>query len=374
LDDDGPSSAVVSDSLLIFNTESCTIFAVNRFTGDMVWSHWLGDPLLSTPVVSDGRVYTSYPNMKFRNIGRINDTYKNIKPTHPFICMDATDGKPLWQIWLDGDVMVSPVIVDSNIFLTTFSGTLYKINKITGKILACVAMNATSPPTIIHNRVLVTKRADDALSVKESISILDIESLEFIKEFEKKDAPYLDFEVQKESKLKIRSERLDAANGFGGGAPVASGWQLASQNIGQSNVSSLQLFQPSTVNLYKGKAINLMGNTIKSVDPISEKLNWDYKIDIDQIAEGGSVASTPIVVGDLLVTVTLNGRLIVLDCETGKTIFEKETNENVRSSPIVNKGVVFIPTTSGKVLSIDTKLVALDGYPMFMKNSEHCLR
>ena len=46
LADDGPSSAVVEDDIVVFNTESCTIFAVSLKTGEMLWSYWLGDPLM----------------------------------------------------------------------------------------------------------------------------------------------------------------------------------------------------------------------------------------------------------------------------------------------------------------------------------------
>jgi len=56
LDDDGPSSAVISDGVVVFNTESCTIFALDAQTGRHLWSWWLGDPLMSTPTISKGRL------------------------------------------------------------------------------------------------------------------------------------------------------------------------------------------------------------------------------------------------------------------------------------------------------------------------------
>lgn len=371
LDDDGPSSAVVTDSLLVFNTESCTIFAVDRFNGEMVWSHWLGDPLLSTPVASKNRIYTSYPSLKVYSDTTLTKKYKKIKPSHPFICLDASNGRIIWQKWLDGDVLKTPVIVDSNIYFTTFPGTLYKLDKMTGDIISCASLKATSPPSFSENRILITKRSDDSTGVKESIALLDATSLGFIKEFEKTEAPYLDYSIQKQSKLKTISDSLDLGNGFFGGAPVTSGWKLASSNIGQSNVASLQLFQPSLVSVYKNNVICLMGDVIKCIDPLKEKMLWSYRIDIDQIAEGGSVASSPLISGDKLITVTLKGKLIILDCNTGEVLFEKKTNKTVRSSPVVKGGVVFIPTTTGELISINTNINGLDDYPMFMKNSEH---
>jgi Ca-activated chloride channel family protein len=52
--DDGPTGAVVQDGYVVFNTESCTLFVVRASTGEMVWSRWLGDPLMSQPAV-EGR-------------------------------------------------------------------------------------------------------------------------------------------------------------------------------------------------------------------------------------------------------------------------------------------------------------------------------
>src|SRR5438094_3287910 len=61
LDDDGPTAAVCEDGVVVFNTESCTLFAVDADTGKLLWSHWLGDPLTSTPTIANGVVFTSYP-------------------------------------------------------------------------------------------------------------------------------------------------------------------------------------------------------------------------------------------------------------------------------------------------------------------------
>ena len=59
LDDDGPSSAVVEEDIAVFNTESCTIVACDVLTGELLWSHYLGDPLMSTPSIAGGLVFTA---------------------------------------------------------------------------------------------------------------------------------------------------------------------------------------------------------------------------------------------------------------------------------------------------------------------------
>ena len=57
----GPSSAVVEDSVLLINTQSCSLYALEAYTGKMLWSKWLGPNLYSMPSIDNGKVYAVYP-------------------------------------------------------------------------------------------------------------------------------------------------------------------------------------------------------------------------------------------------------------------------------------------------------------------------
>jgi outer membrane protein assembly factor BamB len=59
--DDGPTAAIVVDGVVLFNTESCTLAAVDVATGALLWEKWLGDPLMAQPAAADGRVVMAYP-------------------------------------------------------------------------------------------------------------------------------------------------------------------------------------------------------------------------------------------------------------------------------------------------------------------------
>jgi hypothetical protein len=59
--DDGPTAAVLTDGLAVFNTESCTLETVETATGKVVWEKWLEDPLLAQPAVGGARVVMVYP-------------------------------------------------------------------------------------------------------------------------------------------------------------------------------------------------------------------------------------------------------------------------------------------------------------------------
>src|SRR5437868_5389881 len=70
--DDGPTAAVVADGYVAFNTESCTLIVVDAKTGKLVWQEWLGDPLMSQPAVSQGRVYMAYPGGQRGHAGQLS--------------------------------------------------------------------------------------------------------------------------------------------------------------------------------------------------------------------------------------------------------------------------------------------------------------
>jgi len=58
LEDNGPTAAVFDDGRVVFNTESCTLFALDGKTGKRLWLRRLGDPTLSQTAVADGLVFT----------------------------------------------------------------------------------------------------------------------------------------------------------------------------------------------------------------------------------------------------------------------------------------------------------------------------
>src|SRR5262249_8589369 len=99
IDDDGPSAAVGDDGVMVFNTESCTIFAVDADTGKHLWSHWLGDPLTSTPTIANGVVFTSYPANGGGGQNARGGANKRPPCAHGLIALELPNGEIRWQGW-----------------------------------------------------------------------------------------------------------------------------------------------------------------------------------------------------------------------------------------------------------------------------------
>ena len=379
LDDDGPSSGVIEDDIVVFNTESCTVFAVDAKSGRHIWSYWLGDPLMSTPTISNGKVFTSYPahfpgyalTDKSVNDSIAEKLVQHI-PTHVLISIDLYSGEILWQKWIDGDVMSAPVANGDELFVTTFPGTLYKFQQENGEILSAKKMRATSAPVIQEDEVFVSRRADsEGEAVSESIANLDKKNAQTKGTYMKKPAPYLDGEVQDKSKLKGESMDLDAGNGFSGGAPASSGWFRASMNIGQSNVSSLQSFQGSRILNYKDNNYATMGDELICTNPKDGSVVWKADIKGDLKDVGGFLGTPPITVGGHIIIANHHGDVIIFDYLTGKEIQKYETSEPIRYQPVVEDGWIYISTATGKLIAIDTKNPDLTGWPMWGANAAH---
>jgi Ca-activated chloride channel family protein len=372
LDDDGPSSPAISDGLIVFNTESCTIFVCDLVTGKLIWSYYLGDPLMSMPTIANGIVFTSYPaNYKTDLRGQTNDSafkYLNGLPTHVLAAFDARTGAVLWQKWIDSDIMSAPVAKDDLLYVTTFSGALYKVKQKTGEIIEAKAMRATSVPIFSKdNDLIVSKRSDLATDSLASESII-VGKPGNAKTVYKKNAYYLDKKIQNRASMKVSSEKMDAGNGFAAGAPAAANWQAAEVNIGYSNVSSLQAFQGSRGVYMKGQLYNTMGDEIICTDSKGD-VRWKHKLDGDMKNEGGFMGTPPIYANGYIIVATYSGEVLTID-EKGKLLKKYEIKNPVRYQPVVDKGWIYVTTVNGRLYAINTGNPLITGWNMWGANAE----
>ncbi|MBC7875448.1 MAG: PQQ-binding-like beta-propeller repeat protein [Ferruginibacter sp.] len=372
LDDDGPSSPAVEDGIIVFNTESCTIFACDLLTGKQIWSYWLGDPLMSMPTIANGIVYTSYPAHYEGGISKPkNDTANNqlsIFPSHVLIAFDLKTGDIRWQKWIDSDIMSAPVAKDELLYLTTFSGALYKIEQKSGEILEAKAIRATSAPVFDNNNeLIISRRTDNARDSVASESLVRGMGLSRGYLYNKQ-AHYLDERVQVVSGLKTEAAKMDAGNGFTSGAPTSSNWQAANKNIGQSNVASLQSFQGSRALYQDGHLYHTMGDEIVCTDS-SGVVKWKHALEGDLKKQGGFMGTPPVYANGYIIIATLSGEVLIMDAKVGKIIKKYLIKDPVRYQPIAEKGWIYVTTVNSKLYAINTGNPAITGWNMWGGNA-----
>jgi outer membrane protein assembly factor BamB len=263
LDDDGPSMAVPYEDLILFGTESCTLFALHQDTGKLAWSAYLGDPLLSGPAIANGKVVTVYPavveppaavksliekpadpaitvdtsateqsrslkdelaqisaaprqdNQDAATKTQISDL---LEPTHVAICMHARTGEVLWQRWIDSDCLSNPVIAKKHVYITSLSGTLYEFSLDDGSVLNAQRAQGTSAPLIEEDQIYLSRRLElpDG-SVLEYLATLESDGVRHRYATDPYDAPYLQASVQMNGELQDNAMEFEQMNGFGGG-------------------------------------------------------------------------------------------------------------------------------------------------------------
>jgi outer membrane protein assembly factor BamB len=291
------------------------------------------------PTIANGIVFTAYPSPQGRpvqpenaaplaNQAPVPNAESDAAPppaavngTHVLIAIDLHTGRILWQRWVDGDV-------------------------------------------------ILTRRSErEGEQAAESMANLGVARLIQSKEYNKKNAPYLDKRVQADSNLKKKSADFDAGNGFSGGAPASSGWEAANEVVGQSNVSSLQSFQGSRAPVYKGAAFNTMGDELVSTNPATGRTNWKMKISGDLAREGGFIGAPPLAAGDRIVLAGYNGEISIHDPATGMTLKTYAVAGRIRYQPVIQDGWIYVTTDDGKLIAVNTGDIILTGWNMWGGNA-----
>lgn len=370
LDDDGPSNPACEQGVCVINTESCTLFALDAETGQQLWSWWLGDPLTSSPTIAGGRVFTSFPAAETSD-GKPRPE----GASHVLAAFDLKKGKQLWDLWLDSDVMSAPVAVGEFVYVTTFAGTVIKVEQATGKVRYAMKAQATSAPVVQFDAkgvesMYYTRRGEaEADGAEEMIIRADHNHPKTRYKSAKKKATYIDQKAQLKTEYAEKALAADSGNGFGAGAPAAANGVLAAQMVGVGSVSSMQGFQGSRVLQMGSRNVNTMGDEVVATDADSGAVLWKQKLPGDA-KHGGFFGTAPVPAGSSVLTATLAGEVQRLDAATGKVLKRYAVGGRVRSQPVIAGGWIYVGTEDGRLVGINTKDAAVDGWPTWGGNAQ----
>lgn len=355
LDDDGPSAPACQDDVCVFNTESCTVFAVEAKSGELLWSWWLGDPLMSAPTIANGMVYTAFPAQGNTDGSRAHQQSATpaARPpgmSHALGAFDLRTGEMKWSRWIDADVMSAPVATSDALFVTTFAGTVMKLDPADGTIVQARRDRATSAPVIADGSLFYSRRDDGDDGVTEALVRSSATKGSYVTA--RKKAEYLDEKVQSKSKMGERGRSLDASNGFSGGAPASANAQTANALVGQASVSTLQAFQGSRALSYRGLNVNSMGDEVVCTKAESGEEVWRLALDGDLANAGGFLAAPPVAAGGELFIATLAGEVLQLDPDSGKVTKRHRVGRALRSQPVVEDGWLYVGTDDGQLVAV----------------------
>jgi Ca-activated chloride channel family protein len=308
--DPGPTSAVVDDDELAYNTFSCSMEVLQSSTGKVLWTKWLGSETPNPPAFTGKLVIASHPG---------GDGFQ-------LSAYQRKNGNDVWSSSIDNHILSVPVVAGDAVYVSTASGSLYKIG-LDGKRQWHQSISAASAPWIDGN--------DVHLAVREGNKEVQV--------------------------------TLDAATGkrIGTGATAKVVNDIPA-DAGEGTWS----FEGSRPVVKDGVVFTAMGDRVEARDAKSNALKWTRKYikgvgtrDIGQV----------IVAGNLAIVSTHDGKVVGLDRDTGEQRMAFDFGTQVASQPVIAEGWMYVATSKGQVVAFDLGQKSMDGWHMWGGNAQHNL-
>ncbi len=301
----------------------------------------------------------------------------NIEPpaqeaSHRLLCADLRTGEHIWEQPITSDVITAPVVAEGKVYVTCFDGASFCFNADTGELIWQKKGTATSAPLVLKGQIFQAQRAQQGDEVFEGIQQMDTAGNETADQL---------LASGKASYLKpgqgggvglANAQELDAEVGFGT-APQGAQLDKASQNVGVSTVAGAWAYQGSRVVAAGDMMGNAQGNNINWVNAETGHLQWRCTITGSGVAEAQQVFTPPSLGKKRLYLAGPTGHLLALEMATGETFFAYQTGHPIVFQPSLADGRVFVGTTDGLVICLETGDDDADGWPMWGGDGRHNL-
>lgn len=381
--DDGPSAAVEEDGYVAFNTESCTVIVVEAKTGKIVWQEWLGDPLMSQPAISDGKLYIAYPGG-----GRGGQHQQRILPhgadpgepltvegegTHRMLCADLKTGKHIWEYAISADVISAPVLDSNRVVFTCFDGTSYSLDAVTGKLNWREENAGTSAPIIADGRVIFTAKDEENGNTYEGLKRSSASSGTELHTgvLARGDAEHLKENGGGGVAIDAQTQSvLDQSVGFAS-APAAAQLDRANRHLGVSTVAGGWAYQGARAAYSRGQIMNAQGLFLNSVDADDGDVAWRAKAKGKGILDQMQLFLPPAVGGDNLYLCTTQGHLASVRHDDGRTRFIYRIDHPIAFQPALAEGNIYTGTTDGWLVCLKLDEKDADGWYAWGGNAQH---
>src|SRR5579859_7716045 len=379
--DDGPTAAVVEAGYVAFNTESCTLIVVDEKTGKVIWQEWLGDPLMSQPAISNGRLFMAHPagqrghSQQFNNdaLQSQGAAPKAAGSSHVLLAVDLKTGRHLWEQEITGDVISAPVVSGDTVYFTCFDGTSFALNADDGKILWKKMESATSAPVIAGGQVMLTRREQSANTDYEGLERLDARAgdLKDKNLIAKEKADYLKAGNGGGVAIEAKAQAvLDSGVGFGS-APASANLQTAQSNVGVATVAGGWAYQGSRAAYNRGQMLNAQGRLLNSDNAENGRTNWQAEVTGSSVNGNMQVFSPPALGRDYMYLSSAWGHLVSVRQKDGSVGFNYFFKQPMVFQPALAHGNVYAGTGQGLVICLKTGNADADGWYEWGGNAQH---
>ena len=315
LDDNGPTAAVYDDGKVLFNTESCTLFALDAKTGKKLWSRWLGDPTLAQVAVDGGRVFAAHPTEG--GAWRLS-------------AFRTRDGRTLWSRPVGSELLSAPVVAAGAVYASTIRGVTHRFDSASGQLVWRQPLGATSAPWIDGDRLFVTRRRGGS---------------------------------EEQIVASAETGAILAAHHH-----LEGGRQAADVPVSLASWPRVWAFEGSRPVVMGGVRYVAMAGELRATDAASGAPLWARRFAAAPVSRSlGAVA----LAGPAVVVATRDGQLYGIDVDTGYTLWAYDLDQPVVAQPIVAGGWVYATTAKGYVVGLAVADPTFDGWHMFGGSPGH---
>jgi outer membrane protein assembly factor BamB len=282
LGESGASPAVYHNGVILINTYSCTLYAIDAVTGKLLWSKWLAGTVYSTPTADGDNVYVVY----------------HYGGAYVLTCFDLRSGDFKWINRVDSETLACPVVDGNEVHVASQTGFYYIFDKITGKPIDVITdIHAVSSPTLTAQSIFLTAK----INGKEQLIELDRITHKLKKTYKT--------EV---SAIAIRdNHECSEQMNFNGSRPI----------------------------VYQNKYVVLADmEKLRVFDAQSEQMLWEQPISINS-------SQVPIVANNQIVLATTTGELMSFDIITGKPKQLRKYSKPIDAQPVFNKGLLYVASS-----------------------------
>ncbi len=378
--DDGPTAAVEENGYVAFNTESCTVIVVEAETGKVVWQEWLGDPLMSQPAVSNGRLFIAHPangRGELQNNNSLphnsSNTHVEGSGTHAMLCADLRTGTHIWSYGIPGDVITAPVVDGDRLYFTCFNGTSYCLNALTGEEIWKEENAGTSAPLIVNGQAIFSARDEESGTTVEGMVVTDAARGNALHNgmLAAGDASHLREDQGGGVGIDHATQaQLDGSVGFTS-APPAANLGDANKHLGVSTVVGAWAYQGARAAYSNGRLMNAQGIYLNSVDADRGEMRWRAEAKGKGVQNGGQIFLPPAIGGENLYISTTLGHLLSVRSDNGALRFNYNINHPISFQPILANGNMYVGTNDGWLVCIQLKEQEADGWYAWGGNGAH---
>ncbi len=336
---DGPilASPAVAGNKIFVATSDRRVAALDRATGQMLWTYPVSGPINSAPTVAGGLVYVGLRDGDLLALeaetGTLKWNYRTNNPIygsatvvdgtlyigsgdHFLYALDADNGELRWQMETGDWILATPTVSQGIAVVGSQDGELYMADISNGTLRYQVAVGASvdRSTTIVDNVAYFTTRSGSVLAF----------------DYREKDAAF------RKAKLTVQAHLFV--------------WGMVSSPPRLPGLVWSRRFSrdPSVAEVATADGRLFMATAEGRLRALDAKTGQDLWL-VEDLAR---LYSAPIVSGDTVIQTASDGTVYGFDAATGIEKWRASVEEGVTTSAILAGDTLYVPTTAGNLYAI----------------------